>query len=502
MSLAIYLSIAMSLIVLLVFISPCRSRFPGIPRVGKTSGLLDFNRTTAKKEFVINGHRLVDEGYQKYKDEPFIVQTEDMERLILPPKFLAELRMLPETKLNQSTALVERWLGSYSGVDIILKSRHHSNVCRVQLTQNLPGFVPDMAAELSFAMSESLIHCSSREYVLISTYSYVYSMILAVSSRVFVGLPLFREKAWLDTVSAYLDEVLATGNALRPYPRLLRPVLRSFLAPKTRMDGIFSKALEILGSAIQERQKPEHKANNLLGFLVSTSEVVNPKEIVLKLLVLNSAALHTSTMFAVHTLYYLCERPSYILDLRAKMRDALKEEGSWRISTINKLRKLDSFMKESMRYNQPNALSFDRIVLTPHTLSTGLHLPIGTFISMASESMSRDPTYYSNHDSPATFNPSRFYQSPPQTEKTTYNPLKGFTSIEPGNLAWGNGRQTCPGRWYAGVVIKLVVGTLLEGYEMKFPEGVKRPGNFYRNAGIMPCTKQEILLRKLVLGDS
>ncbi|EDN92085.1 hypothetical protein SS1G_07947 [Sclerotinia sclerotiorum 1980 UF-70] len=410
MSLAIYLSIAMSLIVLLVFISPCRSRFPGIPRVGKTSGLLDFNRTTAKKEFVINGHRLVDEGYQKYKDEPFIVQTEDMERLILPPKFLAEL----------------------------------------------PGFVPDMAAELSFAMSESLIHCSSR----------------------------------------------ATGNALRPYPRLLRPVLRSFLAPKTRMDGIFSKALEILGSAIQERQKPEHKANNLLGFLVSTSEVVNPKEIVLKLLVLNSAALHTSTMFAVHTLYYLCERPSYILDLRAKMRDALKEEGSWRISTINKLRKLDSFMKESMRYNQPNALSFDRIVLTPHTLSTGLHLPIGTFISMASESMSRDPTYYSNHDSPATFNPSRFYQSPPQTEKTTYNPLKGFTSIEPGNLAWGNGRQTCPGRWYAGVVIKLVVGTLLEGYEMKFPEGVKRPGNFYRNAGIMPCTKQEILLRKLVLGDS
>ncbi|ESZ94105.1 hypothetical protein SBOR_5525 [Sclerotinia borealis F-4128] len=28
-----------------------------------------------------------------------------------------------------------------------------------------------------------------------------------------------------------------------------------------------------------------------------------------------------------------------------------------------------------MRYNQPNTLAFDRIVLTPHTLSTGLISP-------------------------------------------------------------------------------------------------------------------------------
>ncbi|KAJ8061493.1 hypothetical protein OCU04_009308 [Sclerotinia nivalis] len=115
-------------------------------------------------------------------------------------------------------------------------------------------------------------------------------------------------------------------------------------------------------------------------------------------------------MVAVHALYDICERPSFIPSLRAEIKDALKEEGLWQISTISKPRKLDSFMKESMQYNQPNALSFDRIVLTPHTLSTGLRLPIGTFISMASESISRDPTYYSSHDSATILNPSRFYQ--------------------------------------------------------------------------------------------
>ena len=117
---------------------------------------------------------------------------------------------------------------------------------------------------------------------------------------------------------------------------------------------------------------------------------------------------------------------------------------------------------------------------------------------MAASSLSRDPTYYTGPSPPSTFNPSRFYQSLAQIQTDTSNPLQDFTGIEPGNLAWGNGRQTCPGRWYAGAVIKLVVGAILEGYELKFPEGVRRPENVYWNAGIMPCVKQEILLRKLV----
>lgn len=45
--------------------------------------------------------------------------------------------MLPEEKLSHSTALVEKFLGQYSGVDAILESRQHYDVCRVQLTKNL-----------------------------------------------------------------------------------------------------------------------------------------------------------------------------------------------------------------------------------------------------------------------------------------------------------------------------------------------------------------------------
>ncbi|KAI9643201.1 hypothetical protein NHQ30_007817 [Ciborinia camelliae] len=493
MSLVIYLSGAITLALLLVFTSFRRSQFPGIPRVGKSAGFLGINLSAVKKEFLDNGHLLLDEGYHKYRNEPFTVQTQDMERLILPPKYLIELRMLPETKLNHSAALVERWLGHYSGGATYPESTTKAD------NYILAEFMPDMAAELSLAMSEFLKDSTSQgESKQINTYTFVYSMVLAVSSRVFVGLPLARNKAWLDTISAYLAEVVATADALRSYPHFMRTLLRPFLAPKSRMEAILSKALEILGPAIQERQNPDYKANDLLGYLIATSEVVHPKEIILKILVLNSAALHTSTMVAVHVLHDLCERPQYFSDLRTEIKDALQEDGSWQFSTTKKLRKLDSFMKESMRYNQPNALSFDRIVLSPHTLSSGLRLPRGTFISMAAESMSRDPMYYERHGEPNTFNPSRFYQAITRTKTTTYNPLKDFTNIEPGNLAWGNGRQTCPGRWYAGAVIKLVVASLLEGYRVEFPPGQsKRKANLYSNAGIAPNPEQEIWVRKL-----
>ena len=67
-----------------------------------------------------------------------------MERIIVAPKFLPELRMLPESKLSHSVALVEKHLGHYSGVDTILESHQHSDVCRVQLTQALRQSTPNI----------------------------------------------------------------------------------------------------------------------------------------------------------------------------------------------------------------------------------------------------------------------------------------------------------------------------------------------------------------------
>jgi len=73
----------------------------------------------------------------KAKNTPYFLQTLIDDVLVLPPKYLSELRMLPGTKLGASDALVTSVLGQYSGVDIILKDRQAYDVTRLQLTQSL-----------------------------------------------------------------------------------------------------------------------------------------------------------------------------------------------------------------------------------------------------------------------------------------------------------------------------------------------------------------------------
>lgn len=86
--------------------------------------------------------------------------------------------------------------------------------------------------------------------------------------------------------------------------------------------------------------------------------------------------------------------------------------------------------------------------------------------------MSRDPKYYK---SPGSFEGRRFY-SPvanlsDDVSKATACTTQDYTSIEPGNLSWGNSRFTCPGRWYGAAMIKLILANVLIKYDVSFAEG-------------------------------
>lgn len=66
-------------------------------------------------------------------------------------------------------------------------------------------------------------------------------------------------------------------------------------------------------------------------------------------------------MAAVHALYDMCERPEYIESLREEARAAfLANESGWQFDSIKMLKKLDSFFKESMRFNPPDTRKLPR----------------------------------------------------------------------------------------------------------------------------------------------
>lgn len=56
---------------------------------------------------------------------------------MLGPKFLDELDMVPESKLNSTAALVDSVMGQYTGVDLLLKDHLTTDICRGPFTRYL-----------------------------------------------------------------------------------------------------------------------------------------------------------------------------------------------------------------------------------------------------------------------------------------------------------------------------------------------------------------------------
>jgi hypothetical protein len=60
-----------------------------------------------------------------------------MERIIISNKYIDELRNLPSSTLDHISAQCDRHLAWWNTLDVVKHSNLHSEVCRVQLNQNL-----------------------------------------------------------------------------------------------------------------------------------------------------------------------------------------------------------------------------------------------------------------------------------------------------------------------------------------------------------------------------
>lgn len=136
-------------------------------------------------------------------------------------------------------------------------------------------------------------------------------------------------------------------------------------------------------------------------------------------------------------------------------------------------------------------MAFDRKVISPVELSDKTVLPRGAKIMIPGGLMARDVEFY---DDPRRFDGNRFYRAEEKDDATTQ---QEYTGIEPGNLSWGYGRFTCPGRWYGAAMVKLIVANLLLEYDVSFPPGrTERPPNTKYDTDVHPDFEAKIVLRK------
>ena len=64
------------------------------------------------------------------------------------------------------------------------------------------------------------------------------------------------------------------------------------------------------------------------------------------------------------------------------------------------------------------------------------------------------------------------------------------------NLAFGYGKFACPGRFYAANEMKMMLALMLICYDIRFPDGCRRPRNFTIDSDMYPDPATRLLIRK------
>ncbi|KAF2122026.1 cytochrome P450 [Lophiotrema nucula] len=416
--------------------------------------------------------------------------------LVVPNKYVDELRRMPETRLSSMVANVENFQGSYSTIDILLRGNLHTHAIQTKLTPRLGMFVPLICEEIKKAMAEVFPPCEGQWATI--RFDTITRLVVREFARISVA-PLQEDTQWREIQRKYPENVFRVAIQMRIIPRGFKR-LASWILPSTwAIYFNLCNAKSLVSPIVKHRRKMEasgdvtyEKPNDFLQWLMDEAwneKDGQPDALVHRLLVLALASVHTTSMTAVQALFDLIAYPEYQQPLRAEILQALQEDGGWKKTTLTKLRKMDSFMKESQRLNGPSLLGFKRAVMEPITLSDGVVLPKGIHlvfpvVPIALESVSPHPEKFDGF---------RYYR---ERQQPGHANLHQFAMTDKDNMHFGHGKYSCPGRFFATHSIKILLAHLLLDYDLKFPDGATRPKNFCAHEYVFPDPTADILIRK------
>ena len=318
-------------------------------------------------------------------------------------------------------------------------------------------------------------------------------------------------KTWCPTRETNNSVVFVSLVILRLFPRYLHGILAWFLPSTWIGNNYIRRAQRLLtpeierrqekrlahiaaGKTEKERENADPNDMNLMNWMIELGSNLEtrPKDLAHLEVVMSLASIHTSQMNAVHVLYDLAAIPGYIEDLREEILQVIKEDGPWTKWDKNafyKLKKLDSFMRESQRFNPPSLLSYHRVMLQDFVLNDGTHLPRGSHISMPVNAIQNHPSVTPN---PEKFDPLRYYNL---RQRDGESHLHQFATTEPDILNFGHGKWACPGRFFASLEIKNILVRLIMDYDWKLPDGQGRPENLRAHEFIFPNQKATLWMK-------
>ncbi|EJD07460.1 cytochrome P450, partial [Fomitiporia mediterranea MF3/22] len=451
-------------------------------------------------DFIANAKSILRRSYDKYENGTFKIPEMNRYTVITNNRDnIEEIRKAPDDKASFDEAIFEDFKTRWTFGEKLATHRYHVAIVRNQLTRSLSLLFDDVRDEIMQAFND-LIPMKQDGWVAVPALDTVRKIVCRASNRIFVGTPLCEDQDYTELSVNFTVNIMKTVYMLYSMPALLHPIVATYFSPTARS---VRQAMKLLRPILEERFRMydengdnwSGKPVDMISWLIDEApenEKRSVRDLTLRLLHINFVAMNTSSNSFTHALFHLAAEPQYIGPLREEIEQVIKEEG-WSKVAMTKMRKLDSFMKESQRLNGINLLSLNRKIMSDFTLPDGTFLPAGSFVATNAAGIHCDDSHYPDADKFDGFRFSKLReQSPAEIVKHQ------MVNTSPEYLAFGHGRHACPGRFFAVNELKAMMAYLILNYDVKAEvEGV-RPENVYHRSRLSPDPKAKVLFKKRV----
>ncbi|KAK4169706.1 cytochrome P450 [Cladorrhinum sp. PSN259] len=451
----------------------------------------------------------------RYYDTPVRLPILGVPSLIIVPRSdISWVNEQPDTVISMHAMAIENLQTEYTSPDpYLVENPVHHHLITTTLTNQIGNLIPDVVDEISWGFEQQW--GTDQEWSDVCVYETLIKIVSAVTNRVFVGKPLCRNPEYLKLGVAYAQSMPVTANVLRAIWLPIRPLAALLLTLPIRRTTlawnklIFPEIKQRLAEWDSNQRDPEKKKgvsaekNDFLQWSIAQAKesgdpyMWKPATLAGRILLINFAAIHTSSFSITSAILDLAYgKKEYIDELREEISTVLAEfGGEWNKRALVKMIKLDSTMRESQRLNSFVTVGLMRVVVAKDGVTTrsGLKLPNGVFIAVPAYVVLNDEKVYSDA---AEFKPFRFADER-KDESVDYIKRAGKAWATTSNdyLAFGHGRNACPGRFFAANEIKLMLAHILMNYDIEPTEEVKPASSWYSISRVPPM-KAKIRIRR------
>ncbi|KAL2065895.1 hypothetical protein VTL71DRAFT_3565 [Oculimacula yallundae] len=494
----------------------------GIPWVGQQLGFLSNLRTRIASLGDAIGY--IEYGYQKYSKSGlnFILPGFDRSMILVPSSQIKWITDQAEHVLNAKEMQREVLQTDHTLLDPSLAINPlHEVTIRRDLTRYLGALIPDIEEELIVGVDE-LWGTDTENWRDVAVFPTTMKIVARTSNRIFVGLPLCRNEDYLNSAGSFSQDIPISAGIIKLIPSIFKPFLTwiPLLPNRWHLYKASKHLLPFIRGRMSELEAANANGkkvqwNDFTGwYLKQIADHSDPSErapmkVVKRIMVLNFAAIHTSTFTATNMLFDLFSSPTAaedVQEIRDEIETVLAENnGKWDKTAVAKLIKTDSAVRESLRISTFMSHGMDRLVVDPKgvTMNDGLHLPHGTRIGTSTYSIHHDNNVYENAKTYDAFRFSRVRAGAAKSNGALNKEdlakvleAKNLSTVTTSDtfLSFGHGRHACPGRFFAATEMKLLLAHIILNYDVKPFEA--RPANSYIAGTILPPMKATIAVRR------